>query len=92
MTGGTIMEASEIMEQYERNKAFYNGYIDDRTAWERVKVFGNTNQARIRVLTSYEVKLLLNNCLDIDLERFDNIIKWKNASKSSCTIHVWKIE
>lgn len=23
MTGGTIMEASEIMEQYERNKAFY---------------------------------------------------------------------
>ncbi len=24
MTGGTIMEASEILEQYERNKAFYS--------------------------------------------------------------------
>lgn len=35
-----------------------------------MKVFGNTNQARIRFLTSYEVKLLLNNCHDIDLKRF----------------------
>lgn len=25
MTGGTIMEAAEILEQYDRNKAFYNG-------------------------------------------------------------------
>ena len=50
------------------NYAFREGYVDDDTAWRRVKPFHNVDAPRVRFLTVTEAKRLVN-CSDPDLRQ-----------------------
>jgi integrase len=50
------------------NYAFRESYVDDDTAWRRVKPFHNVDAPRVRFLTVTEAKRLVN-CCDTDLRQ-----------------------
>ena len=50
------------------NYAFREGYVDDDTAWRRVKPFHNVDAPRVRFLSVTEAKRLVN-CCDSDLRQ-----------------------